>query len=124
MRSRSPLEKGARRLEKTPGQRKVVYRAMDQKPGERMSLLKLAQNRMAEAEYIGGARLQVAIDHGFVPTDLDSSKVFCQHSDGNTLSVNRYGNWIHTSSSGKTTEGWGWENLRAFLESPNLRGTV
>jgi hypothetical protein len=88
----------------------------DQKPGERKSLIKLPQYRMAEAEYIGGARLQVAMDHGFVPTDLDSTKVLCVHPDGATLYVFRYGDWIHTSSSGVGTEGRGWENLRAFLD--------
>jgi hypothetical protein len=71
---------------------------------------------MAEAGYVGGARLQVAIDHGFAPTDLDSTMVLCEHPDGDKLCVYRYGNWIHTSSSGKETEGRGWENLRAFLD--------
>ena len=80
-------------------------------------LIKHPQYRMAEAEYIGGARLQVAIDHGFVPTDLDSTKVFCEHPDGDTLFVYRFGRWTHTSSSGKGTEGLGWENLRAFLDA-------
>jgi len=89
---------------------------MDQMPGERESPLKLSQNRLAAAEYVGGARLQVAIDHGFVPTDLDSTKVLCEHPDGDKLCVYRYGNWIHTSSSGKGTEGRGWKRLRAFLE--------
>ena len=89
---------------------------MDQKPGERKSLIKLPQNRMAEAGYVGGARLQVAIDHGFAPIDLDSTRVLCEHPDGDKLCVYRFGNWIHTSSSGKETEGQGWENLRAFLD--------
>jgi hypothetical protein len=90
---------------------------MDQLPEARKSLPKISPNRMAEAEYVGGARLQVAIDHGFVPTDLDSTKVLCEHPDGGKLCVYRYDNWIHTSSSGKGTEGEGWENLRAFLDA-------
>jgi hypothetical protein len=89
---------------------------MDLKSGGTKSIIKLPQRRMGEAEYIGGARLRVAIDHGFVPTDLDSTKVFCEHPDGTKLYVYRYGIWIHTSSSGKVTEGRGWENLRAFLD--------
>ena len=86
------------------------------KPAKKKSLLKLPHNRMAEAEYLGGARLQVAMDHGFVPTDLDSTRVFCEHPGGDTLFVYRYGNWIHTSSSGKATDGRGWETLRDFLD--------
>jgi hypothetical protein len=89
---------------------------MQHKPRERKSLPKLSQNRMAEAEYVGGARLEVAIDRGFVPTDLESTNVLCEHPDGDTLRLYRHGNWIHTSSSGKGTKGRGWENLRAFLD--------
>jgi len=97
--------------------REVVERVMEQKPAERKSLVKLPQYRLAEAECVGDARLQVAMYHGFVPTDLDSTKVLCEHPDGDTLLVYRDGSWIHTSSSGKETDGRGRENLCALMDA-------
>jgi hypothetical protein len=96
--------------------KEVAKRVMNQKPAERKSPIKLPQYRMPEAEYVGGDRLQVAMDHGFVPTDLASTEILCEHPHGDTLLVYRNGSWIHRSSSGKGTEGRGCVTLRTFLQ--------